>query len=230
MSKFVIGLHGFSAHSDRLLHDTGACLIQEGKIISAINEERLSRIKHDGHFPHQALNKILEINQIPPDEIAALAFPDKKPLWQTFHVIKNILKTYRETSLFLNKYLMTSLQRTLDYKRLPPTNLATIPQYFVEHHLCHAASAYYTCPWDDVAIVTLDGMGDYSIGGTINLANKGKIRTLYRTNGFYSPGLFYMFVTCLLGYKAGRHEGKITGLAAYGDAAKCYELVKPMIS
>lgn len=230
MSDLVVGLHGFSADKKRLLHDTGVCLVENGRVISAINEERITRIKGDGSFPHHSLKNVFETNQVNANNIKAVAFADKKSIWQTFYILKNIFKTYRETSLFLDKYLLASLKRAFDYRRTPPAELADKPRYFIEHHLCHAASAYYNCPWDDVTIVTLDGMGDYCIGGTINTAENGKITTIHKTNGFYSPGLFYMFITCLLGYKAGRHEGKITGLAAFGNPDKCYDAMRNMIS
>ena len=231
MSKLVLGLHGFSSHSARLLHDTGVSLVdQAGQIIGAVNEERLSRIKNDGHFPYLAYEALLSEYNVSPKDIDAVAFPDKKPLWQTMQTIRFLVKTYKETNLFLWKYLYASLKRAIHIKRIPVKGLIHKPTYYIEHHLCHAASAYYTAPWDDVTIVTLDGMGDYCIGGTINIGAQGKIHTLYKTNGFYSPGLFYMFITGLLGFKAGRHEGKIVGLAALGDSRKCYSQMKPLLS
>ena len=229
MSNYVLGLHGVSAHSKRLLHDTGASLVSNGKIIASINEERLSRKKNDGLFPWRAYKKIMKEYNLSSKEISAVAFPDKKALWQTYHILKYAFKTYQETGIKLSKYVQASFKRALDYKRLPPNSLKKLPIYFIEHHLCHAASAYYTSPWDDVAIVTLDGMGDWCIGGTINIGQNGKIKTLRKTNGFYSPGFFYMFITSLLGYIPGRHEGKIMGLAAYGNADLCYPILSKLI-
>jgi carbamoyltransferase len=229
MTGYILGLHGFSSHSKRLLHDTGVSLIQDGKIIAALNEERISRQKNDGKFPKLSYKKLCETYNLKPDDIIAVAFPDKRSIWQTYNILKYILKTYKETGIFAWRYLWVSIKRGFDYKRIPPGQLKNKPIYYIEHHLCHAASAYYTSPWDDAAIVTLDGMGDWCIGGTINIGENGKIKNICKTNGFYSPGFFYMYITSLLGYTPGRHEGKIMGLAAYGDSNKCYKVAKELI-
>jgi carbamoyltransferase len=229
MKKYVLGLHGFSAHNNRVLHDTGVSLVSEGEVIAALNEERISREKNDGKFPWCTLHELSEKYNLGPQNVAAIAFPDKRSIWQSYNILKYIIKTYRETGFFLWRYLLASAKRALDYKRVSPRFLKNVNTYFVEHHLCHASSAYYTCPWDDVAIITLDGMGDWCIGGSISVGEKGIIRNLIKTNGFYSPGFFYMYITSFLGYIPGRHEGKIMGLAAYGDANKCYDAVKNII-
>ena len=211
---YVLGIHGFSALNDNILHDTGVTLVKDGSIIAAINEERLTRKKNDGSFPWLSYEKVMEMAGITPDDIDIIAFADETPEWQMHKIFEFATKTLKETGVYLQNYLIESIVRTKDIDRSPPVELKKKRIHFVEHHIAHAASAYYCSPWEKATIVTLDGMGDYCVGGTICSAENGQLNVLKRTNGFYSPGIFYMIVTDYLGFKPGRHEGKITGLAA----------------
>ena len=217
---YLIGIHGFSASSHQKLHNTGVALIKDGEIISAIDEERLSRIKNEGSFPFKALEEICRINNLKVEDVELIAMPDREPLWQFSKTIKYIAKTFLETKVFMGRYLKLALKRTLDIKRTVPEKFSTIPKVFIEHHLAHAASTYYTCPWKNATIITIDGMGDYCMSGIIAKGINGKINVIKRMNGFYSPGIFYNIITDLLGFTAGRHEGKVTGLAAFGNPNK----------
>jgi len=226
----VLGIHGFSATSKQHLHDTGAAIIKDGEVIAAVNEERMTRIKTDGSFPFETIKTIFEITNLTPKDIDYIAFSDERPLWQLLNIGKYILKTYKKSGVFLYKYILESIERSMDINREPPNNLKNKPIVFVEHHKAHASSAFFTSPWKRATIITLDGMGDYCIGGTVGLGSNGGIKILKRTNGFFSPGIFYMIVTSYLGFKPGRHEGKVTGLAAYGDPNKAYSSMKRIIS
>jgi len=217
---YLIGIHGFSASSRQKLHNTGVALIKDGEIISAIDEERLSRIKNEGSFPFNALEEICRINNLKIEDIELIALPDREPLWQLAKIIKYVVRTFWETKVFMGRYLWLSLKRTLDIRRTVPEKFKTIPKVFVEHHLAHAASAYYTSPWREATIITIDGMGDYCMSGIIAEGINGKMNVIKRMNGFYSPGIFYTIITDLLGFTAGRHEGKVTGLAAFGNPNK----------
>ena len=90
----ILGLHGFSSESDYNLHNTGVAIINDGEIIAAVDEERYSRIKIDGSFPHKSLADIYEISNISANEIDIVAIPDKKPLWQLLKVSKYINNTF----------------------------------------------------------------------------------------------------------------------------------------
>lgn len=216
--KYILGLHGFSASSGMELHNTGAALVRDGKIVAAMDEERFSRIKNDGRFPFSSLEAVMDDARIDADTIRMIALPDKRPLWELAMTVKYIVKTFVESGVFMPRYLLSSLRRTLHLRRTVPRCLSSVPKVFIEHHLCHAASAYYTCPWDKATILTLDGMGDYCMAGIAAAGIKGKINIIKRLNGFYSPGIYYAMITDLLGFTAGRHEGKVTGLAAFGNA------------
>ena len=217
--KYILGLHGFSSKSQRTMHNSGVCIIKNGEIIAAIDEERYSRVKNEGSFPVKALNDIFKICKINAKSIDYVAMPDNTPLWQFKSVTKYAIKTYFETGVFLNHYLK-GIYRIYDLKRHLPDNLKHAKKIFIEHHIAHASSAYYTSPWKDATIITIDGMGDFSISGITAIGESGKIKVLKRLNGFYSPGLFYMIITEILGFISGRHEGKVTGLAAYGKFNK----------
>jgi carbamoyltransferase len=117
----------------------------------------------------------------------------------------------------------------LEYRRVPPPEITTRDWAFFDHHRCHAASAYYTSPYERATVVTLDGMGDFSIGGAVYRADAGRLSLLRRSNGYFSPGHFYMIVTEYLGFTPGRHEGKITGLAALGDPSRAYGTMEKVI-
>jgi carbamoyltransferase len=213
---YVLGLHGFSAHSNRSMHNSGVALLKNGDLIFASDEERFSRIKNDGAFPFKALEAMYKETGITPKDITYVAMPDRKPIWQLRKVIKYIAKTYFETGVFASNYLRESLKRTLELKRIVPENLSHCRVFFVEHHLAHAASVYYSSPWENSTIITVDGSGDFSMSGIVGIGKRNKIDILKRLNGFYSPGIYYMIITEILGFISGRHEGKVTGLAAFG--------------
>jgi len=213
---YVLGIHGFSAHSSRSMHNSGVALLKNGEVIFASDEERFSRIKNDGAFPFKALEAMYKETGITPKDITYVAMPDRKPIWQLRKVIKYIAKTYFETGVFASNYLQESFKRTMQLKRIVPENLSHCRVFFVEHHLAHAASVYYSSPWENATIITIDGSGDFSISGIVGIGERNKIDIVKRLNGFYSPGIYYMIITEILGFISGRHEGKVTGLAAFG--------------
>lgn len=217
---YILGIHGFSAHSNRTMHNSGVALLKNGEIIFASDEERFTRIKNDGAFPFQALEAMYKETGVLPKDITYVAMPDKKPIWQLRKVIKYIIKTYLDTGVFASNYLRESLKRTLQLKRIVPENLSHCKLFFVEHHLAHAASAYYSATWDNATIITIDGSGDFSMSGLVGIGKGNKINITKRLNGFYSPGIYYMIITEILGFISGRHEGKVTGLAAFGEQNK----------
>jgi len=225
--KTILGLHGFSANKPRLLHDTGVSVIRDGKVLFAINEERLSRVKTDGAFPWRSLAQALE--RFPTERLDGVACPDGTPLWQLFEIFRWTERARRASGVFMGRYLLDSLVRTMDVRRVLPPALDHLPVRFLEHHLCHAASAALTSPWPSCTVVTIDGMGDYCVGGTVGVLDAGRLRILHRTNGFFSPGIFYMIVTDHLGFKPGRHEGKITGLAGFGDPSRAYPSMEKIL-
>lgn len=225
----ILGLHGFSSHSKREMHDAGICIVCNGDVVAAVDEERLSRRKRDGNFPLKALASGLTIAGLRLSDITDVAFVDRRTPWQTLHVWKYAASAFFRTSASPCRYLAFWTRQMLDYRRLPPAGTFPGKVRFYEHHLCHAASAYYPGPWPEATIVTLDGMGDFSVGGMVARGGGGDIRILRRCNGYFSPGHFYMILTQYLGFTPGRHEGKVTGLAAHGNPAKAYRVMQQVI-
>ena len=227
--EVILGLHGFSADSERQMHDAGVCVLIDGEVAAAVDEERLSRAKRDGRFPWRAYRSALEIAGVAPPEVDGVAFVDRRSPWQTLQVWRYALEAFLRTGVQPWRYLRFWSRQMLEYRRIPPPDVQTREHAFFEHHRCHAASAYYTGPWARASVVTLDGMGDFSIGGSVSRGTDGRLGLIRRSNGYFSPGHFYMIVTEYLGFTPGRHEGKITGLAAHGDPSRAYHTMERVI-
>jgi carbamoyltransferase len=226
MNKYILGIWGYSADSPAKTHDSGAALIRNGRILAAINEERLSRIKTDGTYPFKSIKEVLRIANISPEEVDIIALAGLPPRKRAFKMLKYIFKTFFDTKILLPNRILYALLTAKKLRRTVPVEIEGKKIVYVEHHAAHAASAYYTSPWRTSTVITLDGIGDSSICGTVNIGRKGRIERLWECNGYYSPGIFYSFITKYFGFKPSRHEGKITGLAAYGKAEKCYQEIK----
>lgn len=225
----ILGLHGFSSHSRREMHDSGVCLLLNGDVAAAIDEERLTRRKRDGSFPINALDTALKMAGMNRADITDVAFVDKRTPWQTMQVLRYALSAFWQTGVRPWRYLAFWAGQMLNYRRTLPERMQPRRVCFYEHHLCHAASAYYPGPRPNATIVSLDGMGDFSIGGMVASGSGGKITVLNRSNGYFSPGHFYMVLTEYLGFTPGLHEGKITGLAAYGNPAPALAAMERVI-
>lgn len=227
--EVILGLHGFSADSARQMHDAGVCVLVDGKVAAAVDEERLSRVKRDGRFPLRAFRTAIEVSGVSPDEIEAVAFVDQRSPWQTLQVWRYAMDAFLRTGVQPWRYLAFWSRQMLEYRRVPPPEIKSRVTTFFDHHRCHAASAYYTGPYEQATVVTLDGMGDFSIGGSVYRAAGGRMSLLRRSNGYFSPGHFYMIVTDYLGFLPGRDEGKVTGLAAHGDPDRAYATMEQVI-
>ena len=228
--EVILGLHGFSADSRRQMHDAGVCLMVDGEVVAAIDEERLSRAKRDGNFPFRSFEAAMKMAGIGAGEIDTVAFVDRLPLWQTWFVWRYAMEAAIMTGVRPWGYLGFWTKMMREWRRVPPVGICTKDIRYLEHHRCHAATAYYPSPWDKATVVTLDGMGDFSIGGSVSRGGAGKLDLLRRSNGYFSPGHFYMIVTEYLGFVPGRHEGKVTGLAARGDPGRAYAQMEQIIS
>lgn len=227
--EVILGLHGFSADSRRQMHDAGVCLLVDGEAVAAIDEERLTRAKRDGSFPLRSFEAALDMAGLAPDQIDTVAFVDRRSPWQTWFVWRYALEAAVRTGVRPWRYLRFWTRLMRDWRRVPPPSVRTRDIRFLEHHRCHAASAYFPSPWPRATVVTLDGMGDFSIGGSVSRGHDGRLTLLRRSNGYFSPGHFYMIVTEYLGFVPGRHEGKVTGLAAHGDPARAYAEMERVI-
>ncbi len=217
MDDLILGIWGYSADSPAITHDSGAALIKNGEVLAAINEERLTRKKIEGCFPFKSIEKVCELSGVTPQDVNAVALAGLGPRSRSAKMLKYILRTWRETGVKLwgrTKYALLTAKKI---KRTVPKSLAGKPVINVDHHIAHAASAYFTCPWPNATVVTLDGIGDSAVCATVSSGKEGVLTRHWECNGYYSPGIFYTFITKRFGFSPSKHEGKITGLAAYGD-------------
>jgi carbamoyltransferase len=224
-------------------HNCGCAVTEGGNILAAIEEERLSRIKlHNGTTsdgpPRRSLRAVLEMTGSSRSNIDYVALAIEPPGSLMSFVLRDLVKEQRNDrwtyhSLFSpsvrwDRYFLFYAYWYNWYRirkvkgLLRRFDLDGIPIQLVDHHLAHAASAYYTSGMEEALIVTLDGQGD-GLGGSIYLGENGTLKKVTTVSSFHSIGLFYNFITWMLGYTPNRHEGKITGLAAYGDAEKSRE-------
>lgn len=218
MSNTILGISAF-------YHDSAAALLKNGEPISAAQEERFTRKKHDASFPLHAIQYCLQSGGISLEAVDAVVFYEK-PLLK----FERLLETY---SVFAPKgirsFLLSMpiwLKEKLFLKRLIKTELNKIqkmrrPTYkllFSEHHLSHSASAFYPSPFDDAAILTIDGVGEWATASISHGTGKD-IRMLKELNFPHSVGLLYSAFTYYLGFKVNSGEYKLMGLAPYGNPA-----------
>ena len=219
----------------------GAALLKDGRIVAAIHEERLSRAKMATGFPRQAMNKVLEITGTGPEDIDAIAIatvneffrdpavaydgwllreqaPLKELLLNVSSVVNQTLgagPAFRQ-SYYRLKGLLGAARRMTIQRVLRREWDFRCPIEFIDHHLAHACSAYFTSGLGDATLITMDGAGDNSSSRVMSVKD-GKFQMLANIDSFDSIGNYYAYVTHLCGFKAQKHEGKITGLAAYGE-------------
>lgn len=204
-----------------LYHDSAACLVRDGEIMAAVQEERFTRKKHDAALPRNAIAWCLEAGAVEPDGIDALVFYDK-PLTK----FERLLATYAAVApRGLRSFVMGvpawlrdkawvgyQLERTLGelgYRR--PRKV-----FFPEHHLSHAASAFYPSPFDEAAIVTVDGVGEWTTTA-VSCGQGREIRMLYEQRFPHSLGMLYSAFTYFTGFRVNSGEYKLMGLAPYGE-------------
>lgn len=218
-------------------HDSAATIVKDGEIIAAAQEERFTRKKHDPGFPVNAVKYCLKESGLTIDKLDAVVFYDK-PLLK----FERLLETYYAFSpKGLKSFLMSMpvwLREKMFLKRLIHEELAKVEAYdkrkvkllFPEHHLSHAASAFYPAPFEDAAILTIDGVGEWA---TVSICHgKGKdITTLKELKFPHSLGLLYSAFTYYTGFKVNSGEYKLMGLAPYGnpdsaDVKRFVELTK----
>lgn len=227
----MINILGISA----FYHDSAAALIQDGNIISAAQEERFSRKKHDEKFPTEAIKQVLAEGKIKLSEIDHVVFFEKP-----FLKFERLLETYlafapkgfksfslampiwlRE-KLFQKKYLFDLLQgldeNFNDIKKIK----------FSEHHYSHAASAFYPSPFEEAIILTLDGVGEWATT-TVAHGKGNKITMLKEIHFPHSLGLLYSAFTYYTGFKVNSGEYKVMGLAPYGKPVFKDLIIKNLI-
>jgi carbamoyltransferase len=204
-------------------HDSAAALLMNGDIVAAAQEERFTRRKHDPSFPSNAAAFCLEYGGISAADLDAVAFYDK-PLLK----FERLLETYyafapRGFKSFLSaipvwikeKVFLKSLIRE-ELQKLGPYDRDKTKLLFTDHHLSHAASAFFPSPYEESAILTVDGVGEWATA-SIGHGRGGDIKVLQELKFPHSVGLLYSAFTYYLGFRVNSGEYKLMGLSPYGD-------------
>jgi len=214
---YILGISSF-------YHDSAACLLKDGEIIAAAQEERFTRKKHDAGFPHQAIQYCLREAKITSEFVDNVIFYEKpfvkfERLLETylafapkgFSSFAKAMPVWIKEKLFQKSVLIKELQSILGKEINWSERLL-----FSEHHLSHAASAFYPSPFESAAILTLDGVGEWT---TTSLAvGKGSnLKVLKEIHFPHSLGLLYSAFTYYIGFKVNSGEYKVMGLAPYGE-------------
>jgi carbamoyltransferase len=220
MNKIVLGISCF-------YHDSAAALVKDGKIIAAAQEERYTRIKHDPRFPHNAINYCLEEAFIETEEIDAIVFYDSQ--LKTFdRVIKNCMHAGSDSIEQFDKSMLSLLGTKMwvqDHVKKTIGSLGkTGKLLFTEHHMAHAASAFYPSAYEKAAILTIDGVGEWTTT-SIGLGNGNKLELLQEIHYPHSLGLLYSAFTFYCGFKVNSGEYKLMGLAPFGEPSY-YNIIK----
>ena len=214
---YILGISAF-------YHDSAACLLKDGEIVAAAQEERFTRKKHDANFPHNAVKYCLKEAGITANKIENIVFYEKP-----FVKFERLLETYLafapkgfvsfakavpvwiKDKLFQKSALIKELKSTFDEDVKWSERLL-----FSEHHLSHAASAYYPSPFDSAAVLTLDGVGEWTTS-SLAIGKGNNLKVLKEIHFPHSLGLLYSAFTYYTGFKVNSGEYKVMGLAPYGN-------------
>ena len=213
---YILGISAF-------YHDSSATLIRNGEIIAAAQEERFTRIKHDSDFPSNSVNYCLKEARISPSQLDFVVFYDKP-----FLKFDRLIETYLAFAPKGFKSFCTSLPIWLKDKLFQKSGIIkSLGLYispnvdweekllFSEHHLSHAASAFFPSPYNNAAILTMDGVGEWTTS-SIAIGSKNNIDVIKEIHFPHSLGLLYSAITSYIGFKVNSGEYKVMGLAPYG--------------
>lgn len=215
-------------------HDSAAAIIQDGKIIAAAQEERFTRVKHDSGFPVNAIKFCLKYSGSDINTLDAIVFYDK-PLLKFERLLETYYGFAPQGVVSFIKSMPVWIKEKMFLKRIIHEELEKIEGYdkskakflFPEHHLSHAASAFYSSPYQQAAILTVDGVGEWATA-SIGVGKGNSIEILKELRFPHSVGLLYSAFTYFLGFKVNSGEYKLMGLAPYGnpDSPKVAEYIK----
>jgi len=214
---YILGISAF-------YHDSAACLVRDGEVISAAQEERFTRKKHESSFPDKAISYCLKEVNISPCQVDYIVFYDKP-----FLKFERLLETYLAFSpRGLNSFIASMpvwLKDKLFQKSVITGALKTLwgkdikweeRLLFSEHHLSHAASAFFPSPFDTAAVLTMDGVGEWTTT-SLAIGEGNKLEVIKEIHFPHSLGLLYSAITHYIGFKVNSGEYKVMGLAPYGQ-------------
>ena len=225
---FILGISAF-------YHDSAAALIQDGRIVAAAQEERFTRRKHDPSFPHRAVSYCLSEAGIAADDVDHVVFYEKP-----FLKFERLLETYLSlaprglrsfqvaTPLWIREKLFQKRLLKRELRRLGASGDPGERLLFAEHHQSHAASAFYPSPFEDAAVLTMDGVGEWAT--TTTGYGRGSAVAITKEIHFpHSLGLLYAAFTSYMGFKVNSGEYKVMGLAPYGEPRYAQRVLEHLI-
>ncbi|MFT5088474.1 MAG: carbamoyltransferase [Candidatus Latescibacterota bacterium] len=221
MSTYILGISAF-------YHDSAACLVCDGKIVAAAQEERFTRKKHDPEFPRHAIAYCLREAGISVHDLRCIGFYDK-PLLTFERLLETHLGTAPLGIRLFWKSMVVWIKKKLWIPQIIQEQLACdVPVLFGEHHESHAASAFYPSPYEEAAIMTLDGVGEWTTT-SYGHGQGAEIHTLAETQFPHSLGLLYSAFTYFTGFKVNSGEYKLMGLAPYGEPKYVHQILDNLI-
>lgn len=212
----VVGLSAY-------YHDSAAALVEDGRVVAAAQEERFSRVRHDADFPARSLRYVLEAAGTTLSAVDHVVFYEK-PLVKFERLLETYLAfaprgfaSFREAMpLWIRKKLFLKLLLQRELGAIDPA-VDPARLLFSEHHLSHAASAFYPSPFDEAAILTMDGVGEWATG-TLAVGRGADLQVVREMQFPHSLGLLYSAFTYYAGFRVNSGEYKLMGLAPYGTA------------
>jgi len=199
-------------------HDAAAVLLCDGKVVAASEEERFSRIKHDFGFPKLAIKYCLELAGIQGSDLDYVVFFEK-PFRKLDRILMTSFQTYPKSWKVFRESMMTWTMDKMWVAATIQSELGNIPKekiLFSEHHLSHAASAFLCSPFEEAAILTVDGVGEW-VTSTFGVGRGNSIKLLKQIEFPHSLGLLYSAFTAFLGFEVNEGEYKVMGMAPYGQ-------------
>ena len=214
-------------------HDSAAALLEDGVLVAAAEEERFTRKKHDYGFPDNAIDFCLRQAGITSADLDYVVFYEK-PLLKFERILMNTLQTFPRSWAVFRESMITWFNEKLWIKGriLTELDIADEKLLFVEHHLSHAASAFFCSPYDEAAILTIDGVGEWTTAafgratGDWDGRGQNKMELLGEIKFPHSLGLLYSAFTAFLGFKVNSGEYKVMGMAPYGRPNRVEDVYK----
>jgi carbamoyltransferase len=213
--KYILGISAF-------YHDSAACILKDGEIIAAVQEERFTRIKHDASYPYNAIKFVLDYTNLKLSEIDQIVFFEKP-----FLKFERLLETYvafapkgfssfsRSMPLWIKEKLFQKNLLFNNLKKHDKNFTSDKNIFFSDHHLSHAASAFFPSPFKEAVVLTADGVGEWATT-TIALGKENHLEIKKEIHFPHSLGLLYSAFTYYTGFKVNSGEYKLMGLAPYG--------------
>ena len=211
-NSYRVNIIGISAY----YHDSAAAIVIDGEVIAAAQEERFSRVKYDFSFPKEAISFCLDRVGISSSQLDAVVFFEK-PLRKFERAFYTIFKEFPSSFLIFEQASINWFKKKLWIREqiIDYLNISRNRIYFIPHHLSHAASAFFCSPFDEAAIITVDGVGEWTTASIC----RGSVDSIEILKELYFPhslGLLYSTFTTFLGFQV-NEENKLMGLAAFGN-------------